>query len=266
MRESSAWYLLLLLFLLFLLLLFLLLLLLLLMWRLYNKADVHLSQALNLENCSIFSAVFSIACELPGADIFLLHFVSMKLQSICLIRFALLASLDAQKTISFRIFPVLVFDSLNRAFHRDNKSCICSMSMLVCGLFESCESSNKFSDCMYIGSGSIFIILICWMCEQFLRSIWLYFLLKCFQDVKIQLWQTYALDALKRLPPSLSKSLSLTFQKLLIKGAYPTQWKINEVVSLFKYGDKIQINRYLPINIRTCLSIVLEKLLFEYIC
>ena len=37
--------------------------------------------------------------------------------------------------------------------------------MLFCGSFESCVSSIKFSDFNYIGSGSIFAILIPWMYE-----------------------------------------------------------------------------------------------------
>ena len=102
--------------------------------------------------------------------LFSLNFVSTNFQRSCIIRFlspvdelksikwlTLLASRDVRKTNSFRIFSVLVFGNLNSSFDCDNISCVCSSSMLFCGSFESCESSNKFSDCMYIGSGSIYI-------------------------------------------------------------------------------------------------------------
>ena len=97
--------------------------------------------------------------------LFSLNFVSTKFQRSCIIRFlspldelksikwfTLLASRDVPMTNSFCIFSVLVFGNLSSSFDRDDKFCVCSSSMLLCGLFESCESSNKFSDCRHIGS------------------------------------------------------------------------------------------------------------------
>ena len=62
--------------------------------------------------------------------------------------FTLLASRDVRKTNSFLVFSVLVFGNLNSSFDRDDKFVIFSSLMLFCGSFESCKSSNKFSDCI----------------------------------------------------------------------------------------------------------------------
>ena len=107
--------------------------------------------------------------------------------------FTLLASRDVRTMKSLQIFSVLVFSNLNGSFDRDDISCVCSSSMLFCGSFESCENSNKFSDCNYIGSGSIFKILICWMCEpvpqkQFTTFFWNFSKMKTFHFDKYMHW------------------------------------------------------------------------------
>ena len=93
--------------------------------------------------------------------LFSLNFVSTDFQRNCIIHFmspvdelssikwfTLFASRNLRTTNSFRIFSVLVFGNLNSSLDRDDISLVRSSSMLFCGSFESCESSNMFSDCM----------------------------------------------------------------------------------------------------------------------
>ena len=100
--------------------------------------------------------------------LFSLNFISTNFQKSCIntllsladelksIRwFTLLASRDVRKMNFCR------FDNLKSSLDRDDKSSVCSSSMLFCASFQNCESSNKFSECMYIGSGIIFSFLIC---------------------------------------------------------------------------------------------------------
>ena len=132
--------------------------------------------------------------------LFLLNFVSKNYQRRCIIRF--LSSVDELKSIKwctllvsrnvlrnfFLSFSVLVFGNFNSSFDCDFRSWVCSSSMLFCGSFESCGICNNFSDCIYIDSGSIFSILICWVCPSSTDP--LHYLLKLFPDGNIGLWQT----------------------------------------------------------------------------
>ena len=63
--------------------------------------------------------------------------------------------------------------------------------------------------------------------------------------------------------PTLSKSLLLIFKTALLKGYYPSQWKISEVVPIYKDGDKSAIENYRPISLLCCVSKIFEKLIFD---
>ena len=63
--------------------------------------------------------------------------------------------------------------------------------------------------------------------------------------------------------PTLSKSLLLIYKTALLKGYYPSQWKISEVVPIYKDGDKSAIENYRPISLLCCVSKIFEKLIFD---
>ena len=63
----------------------------------------------------------------------------------------------------------------------------------------------------------------------------------------------------------ISKPLCLLFNKSLNDKIFPDQWKIAHVIPLFKSGDKSLPSNYRPVSLLSCVSKVLEKIVFKNI-
>jgi len=70
---------------------------------------------------------------------------------------------------------------------------------------------------------------------------------------------------LKEVALPLSKPLAELFNFCLCLGTFPDQWKIAQVIPIFKKGDPLQCTNYHPISLLPCISKVFEKLLFNHI-
>ena len=66
----------------------------------------------------------------------------------------------------------------------------------------------------------------------------------------------------QKLSNSLSKSLSLAFNTIANKRAYPIAWKTSEILPFFKDGDKQNVANYRFISLLSCTSKLLETLIF----
>ena len=58
---------------------------------------------------------------------------------------------------------------------------------------------------------------------------------------------------------SIDPSLVYIISKSVISGSFPSMWKEAKVKSLFKTGDKDDINKYRPISILPTISKLIEK-------
>ena len=67
---------------------------------------------------------------------------------------------------------------------------------------------------------------------------------------------------LKRLTKCLSPSLKLVFNTIANKHVFPSAWKTSNIIPLFKEGDKQNIENYRSISLLSCISKVLETLIF----
>ena len=63
----------------------------------------------------------------------------------------------------------------------------------------------------------------------------------------------------------ISKPLCLLFNRSLRDKIFPNQWKIAHVISLFKSGDKSLPSNYRPVSLLSCVSKLLEKIVFKNI-
>lgn len=63
----------------------------------------------------------------------------------------------------------------------------------------------------------------------------------------------------------ISKPLCLLFNKSLHERVFPDQWKIAYVIPLFKSGDKSLPSNYRPVSLLSCVSKLLEKIVFKNI-
>ena len=71
---------------------------------------------------------------------------------------------------------------------------------------------------------------------------------------------------LKKCGSALAPSLSVLFNIIIHSGDVPDQWKLANVVPLFKKGDKHDVANYRPISLLSIVSKVLERCLFNYLC
>ena len=60
--------------------------------------------------------------------------------------------------------------------------------------------------------------------------------------------------------PSLTRliNLSLTLSQV------PSKWKIANVIPIFKKGDKSDVNNYRPVSLLSCVSKILERVVFKH--
>ena len=70
---------------------------------------------------------------------------------------------------------------------------------------------------------------------------------------------------LRNAAKGLSKSLTLIFQTIINKGTYPNQWKFGQICPVFKDGDQKDVTCYRPISLLSCISKVLERIIFDEI-
>ena len=70
---------------------------------------------------------------------------------------------------------------------------------------------------------------------------------------------------LKECAESLSEPLSILFQSSLDQGIFPTSWKDAQVSAIFKQIDRQIKTNYRPISLLSCMSKVLEKIVFDHV-
>jgi hypothetical protein len=63
----------------------------------------------------------------------------------------------------------------------------------------------------------------------------------------------------------ISKPLCMLFNESLHQNIFPTDWKLAHVIPLFKAGDKSFPSNYRPVSLLSCVSNLLEKIVFKHI-
>lgn len=70
---------------------------------------------------------------------------------------------------------------------------------------------------------------------------------------------------LKETAKSISKPLTILFNKSIHSETYPSLWKKANVIPLFKKGDKSVPSNYRPVSLISCVGKVMERTVFKYI-
>jgi hypothetical protein len=70
---------------------------------------------------------------------------------------------------------------------------------------------------------------------------------------------------LKEAALPISKPMAELFNFCLSLGTFPEQWKLAQVIPIFKKGDPLQCTNYRPISLLPCISKVFERVLFNHI-
>ena len=68
---------------------------------------------------------------------------------------------------------------------------------------------------------------------------------------------------LKKLNESVTKPLSIIFNKSLVEGIFPEAMKLADVVPLFKSKDRSECTNYRPISLLITISKLLEKVVYS---
>ncbi len=63
----------------------------------------------------------------------------------------------------------------------------------------------------------------------------------------------------------LATPLSMLFNKSLRECAFPSDWKLSNVIPLFKKGDKSLPSNYRPVALLCCMSKVFEKIMYKHV-
>jgi hypothetical protein len=71
---------------------------------------------------------------------------------------------------------------------------------------------------------------------------------------------------LKKCGLALAPSLAVLFNTMLYTGSVPENWKLANVIPVFKKGDKQDVANYRPISLLCIVSKVMERCIFNYLC
>ncbi|ELT87500.1 hypothetical protein CAPTEDRAFT_40823, partial [Capitella teleta] len=71
---------------------------------------------------------------------------------------------------------------------------------------------------------------------------------------------------LKECGLALAPSLAVLFNTMLYTGSVPENWKLANVIPVFKKGDKQDVANYRPISLLCIVSKVMERCIFNYLC
>lgn len=66
---------------------------------------------------------------------------------------------------------------------------------------------------------------------------------------------------IKLITDSLTSYLVTIFNQIIITGKTPKQWKISEIILIYKKGDKSNLNNYRPISLTSNISKVFLKVI-----
>ena len=69
---------------------------------------------------------------------------------------------------------------------------------------------------------------------------------------------------LREAGPAISKPLTRLINMSLTKMCFPDPWKLANVLPLYKKNDKNVINNYRPISLLSCVSKIMERVVFKY--
>ena len=63
---------------------------------------------------------------------------------------------------------------------------------------------------------------------------------------------------------AIAKPLTRLINMSLNKMVFPDEWKLANVLPLYKKNDKTSVNNYWPISLLSCVSKVMERVVFKY--
>ena len=89
--------------------------------------------------------------------------------------------------------------------------------------------------------------------------------IKNLDDKKAQGPHNIPVRLLKETASEIAPSLRALFNKSLRVGAFPTEWKLANVVPVHKLGEKSHVENYRPISLLSIISKVLERCVFNNI-
>ena len=64
---------------------------------------------------------------------------------------------------------------------------------------------------------------------------------------------------------SVSTPFCFLFNRSLKESLFPTQWKIANVLLLFKKGDPSELSNYRPVSLLSCVGKIMERVVFKYV-
>ena len=70
---------------------------------------------------------------------------------------------------------------------------------------------------------------------------------------------------LRKCPDLISDSLSIIFNRSIITGIFPDDWKCSKVIPLFKKGKRTNLDNYRPISIIPIVSKVVERIAYDQV-
>ena len=70
---------------------------------------------------------------------------------------------------------------------------------------------------------------------------------------------------LKICPEKIAIPLQIIFNKSLEQCKYPSDWKIANVIAIFKKGDSSLPSNYRPISLISCVGKIMERVVYKYV-